>query len=378
MTTRVSGTKAAEGVQDSGEFRDGFQSRVAETDGASLCSFDHEPSELGGSDVPGQLVSVAPPLLEADDDTSGPREDPFSAHKKDPEHTAADYGSRGTLRPHSRRLKAEDVAQGCLSIDLTGPFKAGLGGYKYALVANFAQVDATPLHFMRPFMRRLKEEVVAATIDIIAQVHSMAGCRPEVVRLRSDNAAEFVSATTRDEAAVPYEHASRIQGLSVSPSPLTEAISASRCKEGQCNPISRPRRRRKRSSCEAAGSGLPCFRRLPLAFPAPLAGLPSAGFPALFAGLPSEGFPAPFPAWLPDAEAGSLPDQGAPWSCSRCCCSPTTTRTWWLPVADQPAHRFQRSRLTDPAPLPCAEAGWRIGLFFYTLLRRAAEVVTEV
>ena len=137
VTTRVSGTKVAEGVQDSGEFRDGFQSRVAETDGASLCSFDHEPSELGGSDVPGQLVSVAPPLLEADDDTSGAREDPFFyAHKKDPEHTAADYGSRGTLRPH-RRLKAEDVAQGCLSIDLTGPFKAGLGGYKYALVANF-------------------------------------------------------------------------------------------------------------------------------------------------------------------------------------------------------------------------------------------------
>ena len=48
-------------------------------------------------------------------------------------------------------------------------------------------------------MRRLKEEVVAATIDIIA---------PEVVRLHSDNAAEFVSATMRDEAAVPYEHAS--------------------------------------------------------------------------------------------------------------------------------------------------------------------------
>ena len=196
------------GVQGSGEFRDGFQSRVAETDGASLCSFDYEPFELGGSDVPGQLVSVAPPLLEADDDTSGAREDPFFyAHKKDPEHTAADSGSRGTLRPH-RRLKAEDVAQGCLSIDLTGPFKAGLGGYKYALVANFNPVDATPLYFMRPLMRRLKEEVVAATIDIIAQVHSMAGCRPEVVRLHSDNAAEFVSATTRDEAAVPYEHAS--------------------------------------------------------------------------------------------------------------------------------------------------------------------------
>ena len=71
--------------------------------------------------------------------------------------------------------------------------------------------------FMRPLMRRMKEEVVAATFDIIAQVHSMAGCRPEVVRLHSDNAAEFVSATMRDEAAkrglykttsVPYEHAS--------------------------------------------------------------------------------------------------------------------------------------------------------------------------
>ena len=112
------------GVQGSGEFRDGFQSRVAETDGASLCSFDYEPFELGGSDVPGQLVSVAPPLLEADDDTSGAREDPFFyAHKKDPE-----YGSRGTLRP-PRRLKAEDVAQGCLSIDLTAWSIQGWSGW---------------------------------------------------------------------------------------------------------------------------------------------------------------------------------------------------------------------------------------------------------
>ncbi|OLP85945.1 Retrovirus-related Pol polyprotein from transposon TNT 1-94 [Symbiodinium microadriaticum] len=216
-TTRVSGTEVTEGIQDAGEFRGGFQGRVAEIDGASSCSLDYEPSELGGIEMSGQRAPTAPPLLEAEEDTSSAKEDPFFyAHKKEPEHTAADYGSRGTLKPH-RRLKAEDVAQGCLSIDLTGPFKVGLGGYRYALVANFNPVNATPLYFMRPLRRRLREEVVAATFDIIAQVHSMAGCRPEVVRLHSDNAAEFVSKTMCDEAAkkglykttsVPYEHAS--------------------------------------------------------------------------------------------------------------------------------------------------------------------------
>ena len=216
-TTEDSGAQATDGVQDCGHFRDGFQGFVAETDGASVCSFDYEPSDPGGDEVQSRLIPVAPPSYEAEGETPVSMEDPFFyAHKKAPEHTAADYGSRGTLRPH-RRLKAEDVAQGCLSIDLTGPFKVGLGGYKYALVANFNPVDAPPLYFMRPLRRRLKEEVVAATFDIISQVHSMAGCRPEVVRLHSDNAAEFVSTTMCEEAArkglykttsVPYEHAS--------------------------------------------------------------------------------------------------------------------------------------------------------------------------
>ena len=97
-TTRVSGTEVTEGIQDAGEFRGGFQGRVAEIDGASLCSLDYEPSELGGIEMSGQRAPTAPPLLEAEEDTSSAKEDPFFyAHKKEPEHTAADYGSRGTL-----------------------------------------------------------------------------------------------------------------------------------------------------------------------------------------------------------------------------------------------------------------------------------------
>ena len=53
--------------------------------------------------------------------------------------------------------------------------------------------------------------------DMVAQIHSMAGTRPEVVRLHSDCAAEFVAKDMKEAAeqkgifrtmSVPYEHAS--------------------------------------------------------------------------------------------------------------------------------------------------------------------------
>ena len=76
-TTRVSGTEVTEGIQDAGEFRGGFQGRVAEIDGASSCSLDYET-------VPSLVVLRC--------------------------QATAPTGSNST------------------SIDLTGPFKVGLGG----------------------------------------------------------------------------------------------------------------------------------------------------------------------------------------------------------------------------------------------------------
>ena len=63
----------------------------------------------------------------------------------------------------------------------------------------------------------MKAEVIAAVFDMVAQIHSMAGTRPEVVRLHSDCAAEFVAKDMKEAAeqkgifrtmSVPYEHAS--------------------------------------------------------------------------------------------------------------------------------------------------------------------------
>ncbi|CAE7437070.1 RE1 [Symbiodinium sp. CCMP2592] len=185
--------------------------------GASVLESDleYEPSLLADAPV---LESEPELILDPDQDLPVADEDsPYEyAHKQKPDHTVADFGSRGTLRPH-RRLSRDDVAQGCLSIDITGPFKKGFGDYRYALIGNFNAPESDPLYFCRPLKRRLKAEVIGVVFDMVAQIHSMAGARPEVVRLHSDCAAEFVAKDMKAAAeqkgiyrtmSVPYEHAS--------------------------------------------------------------------------------------------------------------------------------------------------------------------------
>ena len=185
--------------------------------GASVFESDLEyepslPAEEPALDHDSELSVTAEQELPVADEES-----PYEyAHKQKPTHTAADFGSRGTLRPH-RRLSSEDVAHGCLSIDITGPFKKGFSEYRYALIGNFNVPESASLYFCRPLRRRLKAEVIAAVFDMVAQIHSMAGTRPEVVRLHSDCAAEFVAKDMKEAAeqkgifrtmSVPYEHAS--------------------------------------------------------------------------------------------------------------------------------------------------------------------------
>ena len=186
--------------------------------GASALESDleYEPSLL--ADAPA-LESEPELILNPDQELRVVDEDsPYEyAHKQKPDHTVADFGSRGTLRPH-RRLSRDDVAQGCLSIDITGPFKKGFSEYRYALIGNFNAPESDPLYFCRPLRRRLKAEVIGVVFDMIAEIHSMAGARPEVVRLHSDCAAEFVAKDMKAAAeqkgiyrtmSVPYEHASK-------------------------------------------------------------------------------------------------------------------------------------------------------------------------
>ncbi|CAE7437106.1 RE2 [Symbiodinium sp. CCMP2592] len=65
-----------------------------------------------------------------------------------PGPTLKDYEARGLRRPH-RKVTADQISKGVLSIDLAGPYVAAYDGTKYALVAVFRIDEHTQLHFMR-------------------------------------------------------------------------------------------------------------------------------------------------------------------------------------------------------------------------------------
>ncbi|CAE7168455.1 unnamed protein product, partial [Symbiodinium necroappetens] len=85
------------------------------------------------------------------------------------------------------------VSKGVLSIDIAGPYAAAYDGTKYALVAVFRIDDNLQLHFMRPMKRRLWSELFSALQSILAQVSAICGERPQVVRIHSDKAREFLA-----------------------------------------------------------------------------------------------------------------------------------------------------------------------------------------
>ena len=90
-------------------------------------------------------------------------------------------------------MSAHQVSKGVLSIDLAGPYTAAYDGTKYALVAVFRIDENLQLHFVRPMKRRLWNELFSSLQSILAQVSAICGERPQVVRIHSDKAREFLA-----------------------------------------------------------------------------------------------------------------------------------------------------------------------------------------
>ncbi|CAE7336713.1 unnamed protein product, partial [Symbiodinium sp. CCMP2592] len=109
-----------------------------------------------------------------------------------PGHALKDYEARGLRRPH-RKVTADQVSRGVLSIDLAGPYAAAYDGTKYALIAVFRIDESMQLHFVRPMKRRLWSELFSALQSVLAQVSALCGDRPQVVRIHSDKAREFLA-----------------------------------------------------------------------------------------------------------------------------------------------------------------------------------------
>ena len=120
----------------------------------TLSRIQEAPGEIQGSEFPlmgctGKFVGLESshgfPLAAMDLDPEGPPVPAFlEKGRKTAGHNLEDFKARGLRRPH-RKVKAEDLAKGSMSVDLAGPYRMGLGQVKYALVAVYRLQDAEVL-----------------------------------------------------------------------------------------------------------------------------------------------------------------------------------------------------------------------------------------
>ncbi|CAE7399595.1 unnamed protein product [Symbiodinium pilosum] len=83
-----------------------------------------------------------------------------------------------------RRLTADMVSKGTLSMDLSGPHPASFAGHRYFLAANLSVEDGEDIPFSRLLFTKKTEEVARALISVMCQIVSLAqgGARVMVVR----------------------------------------------------------------------------------------------------------------------------------------------------------------------------------------------------
>ncbi|CAE7231546.1 unnamed protein product [Symbiodinium sp. CCMP2592] len=98
----------------------------------------------------------------------------------------------------SRRLTAEDVARGTLSLDLSGPHPHAFSGHRYFMVANLS-VDGDDLPFSRLLYTKQSSEVAKALNSVMCQIISLVQGTPSVFRIHSDAGKEFVGGAFQKE-----------------------------------------------------------------------------------------------------------------------------------------------------------------------------------
>ncbi|CAE7371500.1 RE1 [Symbiodinium natans] len=123
---------------------------------------------------------------------------------------------RGHRRPH-RKIAAQDIQDGVISLDLSGPHRKSYAGNKYAVVACVHLKGPQNLSFVRPVPNKEAKTVADAVRDILYQLLSMTGGEQVTFRIHSDQGKEFVAKLTQDALkpfnhfrtfSVPYSHAS--------------------------------------------------------------------------------------------------------------------------------------------------------------------------
>ncbi|CAE6971992.1 GIP [Symbiodinium sp. CCMP2592] len=91
-----------------------------------------------------------------------------------------------------RRLTPEEIGEGTLSMDLSGPHPAAFSGHRYFMVANLSRKDGSDIPFSRLLFTKQTEEVAKALTSVMCQIVSLAQGVPPVFRIHSDAGKEFV------------------------------------------------------------------------------------------------------------------------------------------------------------------------------------------
>ena len=100
--------------------------------------------------------------------------------------------SKGYRRPH-RRLAAESISNGVLSMDLSGPHPVSVDGHRYMLVTALRLSNGTVLPFLRTLPNKESSTVLQALLSIMAQISSMTGGVAVYFRVHSDCGGEFTA-----------------------------------------------------------------------------------------------------------------------------------------------------------------------------------------
>ena len=100
--------------------------------------------------------------------------------------------SKGYRRPH-RKLAAESISNGVLSMDLSGPHPTSLDGHKYMLVTALRLANGTVLPFVRTLPNKESSTVLSALLQVMAQISSMTGGIAVYFRVHSDCGGEFTA-----------------------------------------------------------------------------------------------------------------------------------------------------------------------------------------
>ena len=97
-----------------------------------------------------------------------------------------------------RRLTAEMVSKGTLSMDLSGPHPASFAGHRYFLAANLSVEDGDDIPFSRLLYTKKTEEVARALISVMCQIVSLAQGIPQIFRVHSDAGKEFTGGSFQE------------------------------------------------------------------------------------------------------------------------------------------------------------------------------------